>query len=73
SDEVVRVRDSLEQILVSHTGQSAERLRSDTDRDLVLTAEGAREYGLVDQVVMQAPAIPGPPTVEAGRAQAASA
>ena len=73
ADEVVRVRDSLEQILVAHTGQDAERLRRDTDRDLVLTAEGAREYGVVDQVVMQAPPLPGPPSAEAGRAQAASA
>ncbi|MBS1907712.1 MAG: ATP-dependent Clp protease proteolytic subunit, partial [Actinobacteria bacterium] len=55
ADEVVRVRDSLEQILVAHTGQTVARLRRDTDRDLVLTAEGAREYGLVDQVVLQAP------------------
>lgn len=63
ADEVVRVRDSLEQILVAHTGQSPERLRADTDRDLVLTAPGARAYGLVDQVVEQAPpprsALPG--------------
>lgn len=63
ADEVVRVRDSLEQILVAHTGQSPERLRTDTDRDLVLTAVGARDYGLVDQVVEQAPperhALPG--------------
>ena len=56
ADEVVRVRDDLERILVAHTGQSAERLRADTDRDLVLTATGARDYGLVDQVVVQAPA-----------------
>ena len=34
-----------------HTGQSIERLRHDTDRDRVLTAEGAREYGIVDVVV----------------------
>lgn len=54
ADEVVRVRNDLEQILVEHTGQTAERLRADTDRDLVLTAEGAKAYGLVDQVVVQA-------------------
>ena len=80
ADEVVRVRDSLEQILVAHTGQSAERLRADTDRDLVLTAAGARDYGLVDQVVEQAPparsALPATSagaSVGAGAGQAASA
>ena len=51
ADEVVRVRDDLERLLVAHSGQTTERLRTDTDRDLVLTAQGARDYGLVDQVV----------------------
>ncbi|MBS1699961.1 MAG: ATP-dependent Clp protease proteolytic subunit [Actinobacteria bacterium] len=75
ADEVVRVRDSLEQILVTHTGQSPERLRADTDRDLVLTADGARAYGIVDQVVLQAPpersGLPG--SAGGGGAQAARA
>ena len=51
ADEVVRVRGQVESILAAHTGQSIERLRHDTDRDHVLTAEGAREYGIVDVVV----------------------
>jgi ATP-dependent Clp protease protease subunit len=51
ADEVVRVRAQVESILAAHTGQSIERLRHDTDRDHVLTAEGAREYGIVDVVV----------------------
>jgi ATP-dependent Clp protease protease subunit len=51
ADEVVRVRSQVESILSAHTGQSVERLRHDTDRDHVLTAEGAREYGIVDQVI----------------------
>jgi len=51
ADEVVRVRGQVESILAAHTGQSVERLRHDTDRDHVLTAEGAREYGIVDVVV----------------------
>jgi len=53
ADEVVRVRGDLERILVDHTGQSAERLRADTDRDLVLTAESAREYGVIDEVIAE--------------------
>ncbi|MQM24126.1 ClpP family protease [Glycomyces albidus] len=51
ADEVVRVRDSIEQILARHTGQSAEQLRADTDRDRVFTAETARDYGLIDNIL----------------------
>jgi len=51
ADEVVRVRGQVESILSEHTGQTIERLRHDTDRDHVLTAQEAKEYGLVDQVI----------------------
>jgi ATP-dependent Clp protease protease subunit len=51
ADEVVRIRAELESILAEHTRQSVETLRHDTDRDRVFTAEGAREYGLVDEVL----------------------
>jgi ATP-dependent Clp protease protease subunit len=51
ADEVVRVRDSIEQILARHTGQPAEQLRADTDRDRVFTAETARDYGLIDNIL----------------------
>ncbi|MFF1877818.1 ClpP family protease [Leifsonia sp. NPDC058230] len=51
ADEVVRIRAELESILAEHTGQSVETLRHDTDRDRVFTAEGARDYGLVDEVL----------------------
>lgn len=49
--EIQRLRGQVEQILSRHTGQSVERLRRDTDRDLILTAEQAVEYGLADRVV----------------------
>jgi len=49
--EIVRLRAAMEQILAEHTGQSVERLRADTDRDLVLTARQAVEYGVADAVV----------------------
>jgi ATP-dependent Clp protease protease subunit len=58
ADEVVRVRGQVESILATHTGQSIERLRHDTDRDHVLTAEGAREYGIVDQVIQHRITVP---------------
>ncbi|THV23468.1 ClpP family protease [Glycomyces paridis] len=51
ADELVRVRDGIEQILARHTGQAAETLRADTDRDRVFTAEAARAYGLIDHVL----------------------
>lgn len=52
ADEVVRVRAQLERVLSDHTGQSVDRLRADTDHDLVLSAEEARGYGLVDRVIV---------------------
>ncbi|KHL08989.1 ATP-dependent Clp protease protease subunit [Mumia flava] len=57
ADEVVRVRNEMEQILAAHTGQTAATLRHDTDRDRVFSASAARAYGLVD-VVLEAPVRP---------------
>lgn len=51
ADEVVRVRGQVEEILARHTGQTVEQLRHDTDRDHVLSAEGAKAYGIVDHVI----------------------
>ncbi|MCD2194218.1 ATP-dependent Clp protease proteolytic subunit [Actinomycetospora endophytica] len=51
ADEVVRVRSEMETILAAHTGRDTDTLRHDTDRDLVLTAPAARDYGIVDQVI----------------------
>jgi ATP-dependent Clp protease, protease subunit len=49
--EIVRLRAEMEAILAQHTGQDLERLRSDTDRDLILSAEEAVAYGLADTVL----------------------
>lgn len=61
ADEIERVRRMQEEILGQHTGHSAEEIRRDTDRDLILTAQAAVEYGVVDQVLTarQLPALPG--------------
>lgn len=48
--EIERMRTLMERTLAEHTGQSAERIRQDTDRDKILTAEEAKDYGIVDQV-----------------------
>ena len=49
--EIVRLRATMEEVLARHTGQSLERLREDTDRDLILDAEAAVAYGLADTVL----------------------
>jgi ATP-dependent Clp protease protease subunit len=51
ADEVVRVRGEMEQVLADHTGRTVDELRADTDRDRVLNAQAAVEYGLIDQVL----------------------
>ncbi|MBU4335051.1 MAG: ATP-dependent Clp protease proteolytic subunit [Actinobacteria bacterium] len=56
ADEVVRVRSQLEEVLAAHTGQDLATLRRDTDRDLVLTAQQAVDYGLADHVLTHRPA-----------------
>ncbi|WP_229742358.1 ATP-dependent Clp protease proteolytic subunit [Gordonia jinhuaensis] len=48
--EIERIRRRLDDILAGHTGQPAEKIRKDTDRDNILTAEAAKEYGIVDEV-----------------------
>jgi ATP-dependent Clp protease, protease subunit len=49
--EILRLRESMNQILARHTGQSVERLQKDVDRDYIMTAEQAKTYGIVDQVI----------------------
>jgi len=51
AEELVRIRADMEAVLAEHTGQTAQRLRADTDHDRVFTAVQAREYGLLDQVL----------------------
>jgi ATP-dependent Clp protease protease subunit len=51
ADELVRVRSQQEAILAAHTGQTIERLRHDTDRDHVLTAQAAVDYGIADAMI----------------------
>jgi ATP-dependent Clp protease, protease subunit len=49
--EVLRMRTSLEEVLSMHTGQSVEKIHSDTDRDFVLSAAEAKAYGVIDEVI----------------------
>ena len=49
--EILRMKETLSQILANHTGQPLERIHQDSDRDFYMSAEEAREYGLVDEVI----------------------
>ena len=50
--DIVRVREILNQILSTHTGQSIEKIHEDSDRDFILEAEAALKYGLVDKIIV---------------------
>jgi ATP-dependent Clp protease protease subunit len=49
--EVLGLRLRLDEILASHTGQTIEKIKHDTDRDFIMTADQAKEYGMVDEVI----------------------
>jgi ATP-dependent Clp protease protease subunit len=49
--EILTIRDRLNQILVHHTGQDLDRIQKDTDRNFFMSADQAKEYGIVDEVI----------------------
>lgn len=49
--EILRMKEELNGILAHHTGQTIQRIQNDTDRDFFMSAEEARDYGLVDEVI----------------------
>ena len=49
--EILRMKDTLNQILVRHTGKKLEQIQGDTDRDFFMTGEEARVYGIIDHVI----------------------
>ncbi len=49
--EILKMKDTLNQILSTHTGQPFEKIRTDTDRDFFMSGEEAKEYGIVDEVI----------------------
>jgi len=50
--EIMRIREELNNIIVTHTGQNLRKIEKDTDRDMFLTPEQAVEYGLIDEVIV---------------------
>jgi ATP-dependent Clp protease protease subunit len=51
AQEILKTREVLNNIFAQHTGQPLERIAKDTDRDFYMTAEEARQYGIVDEVL----------------------
>jgi ATP-dependent Clp protease protease subunit len=51
--EILKVREIINEILVRHTGQSPEKVRQDTERDYYMSAEEAKAYGIVDEVLIK--------------------
>lgn len=50
--EIMRMRELLERVLAHHTGQTMEKVRKDTDRDFIMNADEAKDYGIVDEVIL---------------------
>lgn len=57
AQEIIRLRSTINQILSHHTGRTIEQIEEDTDRDIYMTAEQAKEYGLVDEVLVRPEAV----------------
>jgi ATP-dependent Clp protease protease subunit len=49
--EITRMRETLDEILAHHSGQTVEKVAADTDRDFIMGANEAKEYGIVDEVI----------------------
>ncbi len=49
--QIIKIKDKLNKILAKHTGRPLERIEKDTDRDFYLSAEEAKEYGIIDEVI----------------------
>ena len=57
--EMLRTRGQLDEILAKHTGRTVDQVHNDTDRDNIMTAEQAKEYGIIDKVMASRSAIAG--------------
>ena len=53
--EILRLREELNKILAKHTGQTLEKLYTDTERDFFMTSEEAKEYGIIDKIIEKRP------------------
>jgi len=58
AQEILRLRDDLNQILAKHTGQGMDRIAADTERDFFMSSDTAKEYGIIDGVVQRKSSTP---------------
>lgn len=49
--QIIKIKNKINQIIAKHTGQSLEKVERDTDRDFYLSAEEAKEYGIIDEII----------------------
>ena len=57
ANEIERLKTALEEVLARHSGQPIEKIAADTDRDFVMTAQEAKEYGIIDEVIAERDAV----------------
>lgn len=57
ANEIERLKKGLEKVLADHTGQTQDKISEDTDRDFVMTAQEAKEYGIIDEVIEERNAV----------------
>jgi ATP-dependent Clp protease protease subunit len=50
--EILKMRDRINEILAKHTGQSFDKVQKDTDRDYFMSAQEAKDYGIIDEVIV---------------------
>lgn len=55
ADEIIKTRDVLNRVLSEHTGQKIKKIAEDTDRDFYMSAEDAKSYGIVDEIITKSP------------------
>lgn len=55
--EILRIRETLNKILADNTGQTLDKIGTDTDRNYFMTAEEAKKYGIIDEVISQSPTL----------------
>ncbi len=55
ANEILRIGDMIDDILVNHTGQTKDRIKADSDRDFFMGAKEALEYGMIDEVLVREP------------------
>ncbi len=49
--QILKIKNKINQVLAKHTGQSLEKIEKDTDRDFYITAEEAKDYGVIDKII----------------------